>query len=304
MVPSRERTEVLREEINRITAHALIRQSEAIINRMDNIVVKTVRAALAGEPLHITGPELNGHIGEARFYSRPINPINIEVQGDNVAEFVMHPPRDNIPLEPQVYSTAPLVIPQGYWCQLRYRQLEDGEARPPPYPNGVLVNERRKHQPSAPEARPPQHPVKSADQEMLDWQHMYNTGPIQHDPAAQSSGVNLDAQVAEIMRNQYGIVPKRGAIAYAKPYPEVYDLLEAPPKFKTLDFTKFSGNDSASTIEHVSRYLAQLGPASQAEHMKIRLFSLSVTGPAFGWYTTLAPGSITNWKQMEEKFHA
>ncbi|WVZ88792.1 hypothetical protein U9M48_035265 [Paspalum notatum var. saurae] len=38
--------------------------------------------------------------------------------------------------------------------------------------------------------------------------------------------------------------------------------------------------------------------------MKIQLFSLSLTGPAFGWYITLAPGSITTWKQLEEKFHA
>ena len=38
--------------------------------------------------------------------------------------------------------------------------------------------------------------------------------------------------------------------------------------------------------------------------MKIRLFALSLTGPAFGWYTSLAPGSITTWKQLEEQFHS
>ena len=38
--------------------------------------------------------------------------------------------------------------------------------------------------------------------------------------------------------------------------------------------------------------------------MKIPLFSLSLTSPAFGWYTSLAPGSITSWKQLEEQFHA
>ena len=38
--------------------------------------------------------------------------------------------------------------------------------------------------------------------------------------------------------------------------------------------------------------------------MRIQLFSLSLTGPAFGWYTTLPPGSITMWKQLEEQFHA
>ena len=88
---------------------------------MDNIVVKTVRAALAGEPLHITGPELNGHVGEAMFYSRPLTPICIEAQEDNIAEFIMHPPRDKLPLETKVYSTPPLVIPDSFVCQMRYR---------------------------------------------------------------------------------------------------------------------------------------------------------------------------------------
>ena len=92
-------------------------------------------------------------------------------------------------------------------------------------------------------------------------------------------------------------------IGYAKPYPEEFDQLPPPPKFKVPEFSKFSGNDSTSTVEYISRYTAQLGVAAAAEHMKIRLFALSLTGPAFGWYTSLAPGSITTWKQLEEQFH-
>ena len=38
--------------------------------------------------------------------------------------------------------------------------------------------------------------------------------------------------------------------------------------------------------------------------MMTRLFSLSLTGAAFGWYTSLAPGLITSWNQLEEQFHA
>ena len=108
----------------------------------------------------------------------------------------------------------------------------------------------------------------------------------------------------KFMRNRYGVLPKRGAISYAKPYPEAYDLIEPPPKFQIPNFTKFSGNDGASTIEHVSQYLAQLGPASRADFMRIPLFALSLTGPVFGWYKTLPPGSITTWKQLEDQFHA
>ena len=43
-----------------------------------------------------------------------------------------------------------------------------------------------------------------------------------------------------------------GTITYSKSYPEVYDQLLPPPKFKVPEFSKFSGNDSTSTVEHVS----------------------------------------------------
>ncbi|WVZ93437.1 hypothetical protein U9M48_039415 [Paspalum notatum var. saurae] len=42
MTPSQQCTDMFCEEIHRIMAHALIRKSEVVINRMDNIVVKTV----------------------------------------------------------------------------------------------------------------------------------------------------------------------------------------------------------------------------------------------------------------------
>ena len=175
--PSTERTRALREEINAMTAHALIRQSEATINRMDNIVVKTIRMALAGQPLHLTGPEINNNIGEARFYSRPLNPIHIEVQGDTIAEFVMYPPEDGLDLTPKVYSTPPLVIPEGFSCLLRYHQLAPGEQAPPPYSNGVLVTTdgvaavantdgERRRGPMRPAG--PSHPMGVQDQDSQD----------------------------------------------------------------------------------------------------------------------------------------
>jgi hypothetical protein len=35
----------------------------------------------------------------------------------------------------------------------------------------------------------------------------------------------------------------------------------------------------------------------------VRFFSQSLTGLAFGWYTSLGPDSIRTWKQLEEQFH-
>ena len=35
----------------------------------------------------------------------------------------------------------------------------------------------------------------------------------------------------------------------------------------------------------------------------MRLFSLSLTGTAFSWFSSLAPNSIGSWEQLEQKFH-
>jgi hypothetical protein len=45
------------------------------------------------------------------------------------------------------------------------------------------------------------------------------------------------------------------------------------------EFTKFSRQDDTSTVEHIARYLMQLGEASADEAFTIRYFPLSLTGP-------------------------
>jgi hypothetical protein len=91
--------------------------------------------------------------------------------------------------------------------------------------------------------------------------------------------------------------------SYTKPYPSDYDLLPLPPKYRLPEFTKFNGSEGSSSIEHVSRYLTQLGMISVSDPLWVRFFSQSLTGPAFGWYTSLGPDSIRTWKQLEEQFH-
>ncbi|KAK1669074.1 hypothetical protein QYE76_057233 [Lolium multiflorum] len=99
------------------------------------------------------------------------------------------------------------------------------------------------------------------------------------------------------------MMPKRKTIGYTKPYPNEYELIPLPPKYRLPDFTKFSGSDGSSSIEHVSRYLAQLGMISASDELRVRYFSQSLTGSAFGWYTSLPPNSVQTWKQLEERFH-
>ena len=59
-----------------------------------------------------------------------------------------------------------------------------------------------------------------------------------------------------------------------------------------------------TTIEHISRYLVQLGDASIEKAHKVRFFPLSQFGLAFSWFSSLEPNSITGWADLENKFHA
>jgi hypothetical protein len=43
--------------------------------------------------------------------------------------------------------------------------------------------------------------------------------------------------------------------------------------------------------------------ASANDVLKLRMFSLSLSGTAFTWFTSLAPNSIFTWVQLEAKFH-
>jgi hypothetical protein len=120
------------------------------------------------------------------------------------------------------------------------------------------------------------------------WLATYATGPS-HEGTHSALGVHTVDQISAILNDQFGILPRRRAIGYTKPYPSEY--------------TKFSGAEGSNSIEHVSRYLAQLGMISVSDPLRVRFFSQSLTGPAFGWYTSLGPDSIHAWKQLEEQFH-
>jgi hypothetical protein len=119
--------------------------------------------------------------------------------------------------------------------------------------------------------------VSGVDGDKQAWLATYTTGPS-HDSTDSAPGVQTVDQISAILRDQFGILPKRRAIGYTKPYPNEYDLIPPPPKYWLLEFTEFSGVEGSSSIEHMSRYLAQLG--------------MSLTGPAFGWYTSLGPDLI------------
>ena len=106
-----------------------------------------------------------------------------------------------------------------------------------------------------------------------------------------------------MMKNQFGLKPTGLTFSYKYPYLEWYNLVALPTNYRLLEFAKFTGQDSISTIEHVSQYLTQLGEASIEEAHRVRFFSLSLLGPAFTWFSSLPVNSIANWADLEKKFH-
>ena len=103
-----------------------------------------------------------------------------------------------------------------------------------------------------------------------------------------------------MMKNQFGLKPKGQTFLYKHSYPEWYDLVALPTNYMLLELAKFTSQDSTSTIEHVSQYLTQLGEASVEEAHRVRFFSLSLSGPAFTWFSSLPVNSIANWDDLEK----
>jgi hypothetical protein len=90
---------------------------------------------------------------------------------------------------------------------------------------------------------------------------------------------------------------------YRTPYPSGYDQIPFPPRFKVTDFTMFFGQDETSTMEHITRFIIQCGEAGNVDALRIQLFSSSLSGLAFSWFTSLPANSIINWSDLEQQFH-
>jgi hypothetical protein len=111
--------------------------------------------------------------------------------------------------------------------------------------------------------------------------------------------------MTDVLQNKFDLKPKNQGHVYTPPFPDWYHRVALPNRVKVpTEFTKFSRQDDTSTVEHIARYLMQLGEASADETFRIRYFPLSLTGPSFTWFTSLPAHSICSWKDLEQKFHA
>ncbi|XP_050919016.1 uncharacterized protein LOC127136513 [Lathyrus oleraceus] len=123
---------------------------------------------------------------------------------------------------------------------------------------------------------------------------------IRHDDMAAYN--NLAAMVKRIMvRNGINFGLRRPN--YTSPLSEYILKAEAPPRTKIPKFIKFSGDTTESTIEHVARYLIEVGDILNNESLRIKFFPSSLIKNSFAWFTILPQSSIHTWNQLERMFH-
>jgi hypothetical protein len=106
---------------------------------------------------------------------------------------------------------------------------------------------------------------------------------------------NLTTQLATILREYFSIEPKGRRRVLQKTYPDYYDQLPYPRGYRVPEFSKFSGEDGKTTLEHVGQFILQYVEASANDALRLKLFPLSLSGTAFTWFTSLAPNSIFTW---------
>ena len=114
----------------------------------------------------------------------------------------------------------------------------------------------------------------------------------------------LISKLTRVMSEQFGLKPKEQGFMYRRSYPNWVEQAPMPPKYKLPEFSKFFEQDNITTIKHIGKYITQLGEAAASEALKIRLFSLSLSGLAFSWFASLPAGSIQSWADLEKRFHA
>ncbi|KAK1694451.1 hypothetical protein QYE76_011148 [Lolium multiflorum] len=284
--PSEERTRSLRQEINFMVAHSLHRHSESLVNTLERVALRVIQEIMSRQ-YSPSGPALGTHQGEVPLQSRPPLPFALAApEAPNSLAYVVYKSGG----DPNCNTWAP----SNQVATAGTSGTTGGTSEVDPEKQTWLAKY------ATPTKLQNPAPAVGSEPEKQAWLVKYAT-PANLQGSAPSA-ITAD-QICTILKDQFGMMPKRKTVGYTKPYPNEYELIPLPPKYRLPDFTKFSGSDGSSSIEHVSRYLAQLGTISASDELRVRYFSQSLTGSAFGWYTSLPPNSVQTWKQLEERFH-
>ncbi|XP_058784687.1 uncharacterized protein LOC131659525 [Vicia villosa] len=113
---------------------------------------------------------------------------------------------------------------------------------------------------------------------------------------------NLTTMIERIMA-QNGLNTELRRPNYTSPLSDYVLQTELPRGCKVPKFTKFLGDTSESTTEHIARYMTEAGDLANNEDLRMKYFPSSLTKNAFTWFTTLPPSSIDTWSHLKRIFH-
>jgi hypothetical protein len=224
---SEECTRALRQEVNYMVAHSLHRHSESLVNAFECVALRVIQEIMKNQ-YSPSGPTLGSHKGELLFQTRPPLPYTFTTPESHGAPSYVIYKVGGDPVHYQFFNEPPKEVPHGYTC-----------AYIPDSSNPVCSIQQA--------ARG----VSGMDADKQAWLAKYATEPS-HDNTYSAPGAQTADQISAILRDQFGVLPKWRTIDYTKSYPSDYDLIPLPPKYWLPEFTKFSGSEGSSSIEHVS----------------------------------------------------
>jgi hypothetical protein len=222
--PSEDRTRALRLEVNYMVTHSLHWHSESLVNAFERVTLRVVQEIMKHQ-YSPTEPTLGSHKGELSFQAKPLVPyVFAALESHGSPAYVVYKVGGD-PVDHQFFSEPPKETPHGNMC-----------AYIPDSNNPVHSVQRAAGG------------VSRAGADKQAWLAAYATWPS-HDSTHLAPGAQTVDQISAILRDQFGILPKRWAIGYTKPYPNDYDLIPLSPKYRLPEFTKFSGAEGSSSIE-------------------------------------------------------
>jgi hypothetical protein len=226
-LPSEERTRALRQEVNYMVAHSLHRHSESLMNAFERVTLRVVQEIMKNQ-YSPSGPTLGSPKRELPFHTRPPLPYTfVAPESHGAPAYVVYKVGGD-PVDYQFFNEPPKEVPHGYTCAY----MPD---------NNNMVRSIQQVAGG----------VSGMDADKQAWLAKYATGPS-HDNTYSAPRAQTMDQISAILRDQFGILPKRRTIGDTKLYPSDYDLIPLPPKYRLPEFTKFSGSEGSSSIEQVS----------------------------------------------------
>ncbi|PVH63959.1 hypothetical protein PAHAL_2G146100 [Panicum hallii] len=193
-IPSEDRTRALRQEVNYAVAHSWHRHSKSLVNAFKRVAFRVVQEIMKHQHSP-TRPTLGSHKGELPFQTRPPLPYALAATESHGAPAYVVYKVGGDPMDHQFFSEPLKEIPHGYMCAY------------------ILDSNNPVHS-----AQKAIGGVSEADAYKQAWLATYATGPS-HDSMHSAPGLQTAEQISAILRDQFGILPKRRAIGYTKPLP-------------------------------------------------------------------------------------